>query len=647
MKHLRFVLLLILVAVGLSSKADRGGFYYRAFRVEAVVHPNNVWDVTELIDVTFTEPRHGIYRYIPTTFWLEHDVSEDPGRTPRVIQGKVVQDWRKFTYQSKVNSVSVEGAPFTTEDSDDEFCVIRMGDADRELIGDHSFVVHYTYTYRDDRRPSYDYLFHTVLGTDFAEPIGHFSFAVTFEKPLPADIQKRIEVYSGEYGDDNNTVEGLVVKATRDSIVGCADSVAPNHGVTLYAKLPEGYYEDTLKVDYTGHYIFFALTLLCVVVIAWLLLTVKRKKVLRVMEYWPPKDVSSAEVGTIIDGSVDIVDLSSLIPWLAGQGYLRIAELEAKSGILSKKTSLQLTKVKDLPSDAPAYQKKMMNLFFREGDTVRLGEIEQQPQAIEAIRRSLAGHFRGKRQLTKLTWPALLYLPLLIVSTAALATNSVVTTCYADGAILTLLLWTLPFCLGTSLRLAMSVRDIFTSKLNRFFVFCGKALFMALCCWLYCIFSDDYGLPMSSEIIVAFYVVGFLLGEFIGRFNVDTDYRIELANRLLGFKEFIKTADKPRLAEMQEADPQYFYKVLPYAMVFGLSKKWSKLFKDIPVENPDWYESAAPLAGYALTQRMVDSLNQSATQAIATISHDNSSHGSVSGGGFSGGGGGGGGGGSW
>lgn len=119
-----------------------------------------------------------------------------------------------------------------------------------------------------------------------------------------------------------------------------------------------------------------------------------------------------------------------------------------------------------------------------------------------------------------------------------------------------------------------------------------------------------------------------------------------MMGRLLGFKEFIETAEHGRLQGLQADDPHYFYTILPYAMVFGLSKKWSNLFKDIDVEKPDWYDARTPLLGYALTNHMVNSLCSSVSHAITTISHDSSSHGH-GGGGFSGGGGGGGGGGSW
>ena len=178
MKKRRFLWLFLLLSITMMARADRGGFYYRHFHVEAFVHKNNVWDITETMDVTFTEPRHGLYRYIPTRFWLKHDVSKNADSEQRVVEGQVVQDWRDFEYQSTVTDANVEGWEYTTEDSDDDNFVVRIGSGDREVMGEQRYVLHYKYTYRDDRYPNFDYLYHTVLGTDFDESIEHFSFHI-------------------------------------------------------------------------------------------------------------------------------------------------------------------------------------------------------------------------------------------------------------------------------------------------------------------------------------------------------------------------------------------------------------------------------------------------------------------------------------
>ena len=87
-----------------------------------------------------------------------------------------------------------------------------------------------------------------------------------------------------------------------------------------------------------------------------------------------------------------------------------------------------------------------------------------------------------------------------------------------------------------------------------------------------------------------------------------------------------------------------FERFLPYAMAFGVEKKWAGAFKDIVREPPTWYvgNSAIGFNAGGFTSR----LGALSTRAASTMSSSpRSSGGSGFGGGGSSGGGGGGGGG--
>ena len=623
--------LLLLLMLCLQVSANRGGFYYQNIAIDAVVHENNVWEIEESFDIVFEEPRHGFYRYIPHQFKLYHDVN--PGGTP---------DLRAFPYLVDIDHIRVDGGPFTTEDSNSDFCIVRIGDADREVEGLQHYVISYTYTYPDDRLPQRDYLFHTILGTEFEDPINHVEFSIRFDKPLPADIDSRLQVFSGEFGKTDGIVPTLSVVVAPDEISGSADDVAPRHGITLYAPLPADYYVGAHAVSHFWFYFFLALTVLLVLVLAFLHFRLTTPHVTKVIEFYPPEDISSAEVGTIIDTTVDTSDIASLIPWLAGKGYISIKEMT--SGKLIKSTDLELTKLKDLPAKAPGYQKKLMKLLFNDGQQVRMKDIGEKPDEFGKITKSLTKHFTGKRKLTSLHWSFWLYIPLAIVGTLALGFDSVVSSFDTDLLACAAMLFGLPFLFAVFARKDAKRQDLIRSSMRRVFFFLLKAVAM-LALWFIFSIIIDYGAPLDLWGVLVVYVVCFVLSELAGRFEVDTEYRVQMMGRLLGFKEFIDTAEKQRLEQLQADDPQYFYKVLPYAMVFGLSKKWASLFKGINVEKPDWYDSASPLYGYDLTQNMTHNFYSTASNAISTISHDSSS--GSSGGGYSGGGGGGGGGGSW
>jgi uncharacterized membrane protein len=121
---------------------------------------------------------------------------------------------------------------------------------------------------------------------------------------------------------------------------------------------------------------------------------------------------------------------------------------------------------------------------------------------------------------------------------------------------------------------------------------------------------------------------------------------------------YIDTAEKHRI-EFHN-DPEKFRGVfetlLPYAMIFGLEKKWAKEFEDLYKDTqPDWYRGDFSAFDVYMLSTAVNSLNRSVKSATTKAYGSSSgfksggwsSGGSGFSGGSSGGGGGGGGGGSW
>ena len=117
---------------------------------------------------------------------------------------------------------------------------------------------------------------------------------------------------------------------------------------------------------------------------------------------------------------------------------------------------------------------------------------------------------------------------------------------------------------------------------------------------------------------------------------------------LKGFKEFLKVADTERFKfhNAPAKSPEQFMEFLPYAVAFGVEKQWAEVFKDIVIENPDWYDGGDVHAFSVASAAHSLSALSTAINAASGSGYSSSSSAS-GGGGFSGGGGGGGGGGSW
>ena len=98
-------------------------------------------------------------------------------------------------------------------------------------------------------------------------------------------------------------------------------------------------------------------------------------------------------------------------------------------------------------------------------------------------------------------------------------------------------------------------------------------------------------------------------------------------------------------------DPTYFYNILPYTYVLGVSDKWIKKFESISLQAPSWYDSSNGFDlssfGTFIKSTMVSAQSAMSSSPSSSSGGSSSGGGGSSGGGSSGGGSGGGGGGSW
>lgn len=114
---------------------------------------------------------------------------------------------------------------------------------------------------------------------------------------------------------------------------------------------------------------------------------------------------------------------------------------------------------------------------------------------------------------------------------------------------------------------------------------------------------------------------------------------------ILGFKEYIKTAEKYR-AQFYEKE-NIFEKYLPYAISFDLVDKWASAFEGIYKNPPNWYEGYY-YRGVFSSREFSKHLNSTiSSMGGIIVSKPGGRTSGFGGGGFSGGGAGGGGGGSW
>jgi hypothetical protein len=150
---------------------------------------------------------------------------------------------------------------------------------------------------------------------------------------------------------------------------------------------------------------------------------------------------------------------------------------------------------------------------------------------------------------------------------------------------------------------------------------------------------------------VPFIAAGVLVAGILLWFGLIMPARTEAGTRaleqVLGFEEFLRRVESEHLKRIIIGHPELFDRYLPFAMAFGVERKWAKAFEGIYTQPPTWY------VGSNMTHFNVSSFSgslahlSSAAGGALTSSPRSSGGSGFGGGGSSGGGGGGGGGGAF
>nr|WP_280116144.1 DUF2207 domain-containing protein [Leucobacter coleopterorum] len=164
--------------------------------------------------------------------------------------------------------------------------------------------------------------------------------------------------------------------------------------------------------------------------------------------------------------------------------------------------------------------------------------------------------------------------------------------------------------------------------------------------------SRNSATPFISVFIAALALLLGIIG--VSKQRVHTQLGAETREHLEGVREFIRVAEADRIRALQSYEGaerlqdgsinviNLYEKLLPYAMLFGLEKQWSKTLETRYQENPGYVPYWYPAVGLHGISSFNSTISEFTRSLASSASYTSSSSGGSSGGGFSGGGGGGG-----
>jgi uncharacterized membrane protein YgcG len=566
------------------------------YTVEIQILSDGHLTITETIDYDFGSTRHhGIFRTIPTRFYRD-DVYD------RIYR---IED---------VSVTASAGAPSDTEVSQEgTSTVIRIGDPDVEISGRHTYMVVYRVEGALNAFAGHDELYWNAIGDEWAVPIERADVTVK----TPADI-RRVTCFQGYAGSTEScNAEQHGPTAT----FSAGRTLQPLEGLSIVVAIPKGAVPEPKPILDERWSAGRAFSLNAGTMgAAAVMLAVLGGALFRM---WSREGRDRRFLGSPIDqvmgttsGEDETVpigegDFEAPVEFAPPEGVrpgqigtllderanvidvtATIVDLAGRGFLLIQeipgeglfsKADWNLIRLEKGWTELFAYEKELLDGLFRDGNEVKVSDLKT----------TFAERLHGVEQS--------LYEDAMREKWFRARPDHVRTRWAGRGVLLTVV---------------------------------GGGLTFVLARWTH------WGL-VGIPVIVA----GVALALMARWMPARTAKGTAMLRRIRGFRRVIATAEThmSRWAEEENVFTRY----LPYAIVFGLTKKWAKAFEDLglaPVTS-SWYEGPHPFTALAFA----DSIDGFAVTTGGTLASTPASSGSsgFGGGGFSGGGGGGGGGGSW
>lgn len=563
-KYIKYVLIIFMILFFLLSTSSFGTeeqYKINSYNVKINVGKNNVFEVEETITVNYPQEFYG---GITMTLLKEMELTKNDG-------GKI----NKIAKVSKVQT-SEEAV---IQDSIDKM-VIKFGNGEKAVIGNKTYSIKYTCNMGNDPYDGKDEFYFNIFNNHMNTDI----YNATFEVIMPEDVDKNtLNLYSDlnnkniEYTINGNTIKGFYIGELKAGEI-----------VTIYMELPEGYFKTTDKKDKNllmSLIAFSALGVLCSYLLWYKYgnddpIVKKSKKT-------PPKDLNSAELGFFLKGEATNEDIITIFLSLANKGYLKVQEL-SEEVLFVKTKSFKVVKVKEY-NGKNEYEKLFFEILFSSKNELTeqelrkilnsgIKKIEKKLESPKNVRKVFedTGTFKGFMVLSIGI--------LVLVLTLALPMYAL----YGGyGLIVSLFLVVLEMLGFAAVK---SIPEYDYSKKRNLII--ATALFLEFLFFIsipVAVVTQLFYFDLFYKITYCVGLICFAIILFIRKYMAKrTKFGVEILGETEGFREYL--LKEKEIMKQLEKNKNYIYDMLPYVYVLGLVDEWEKMYKDLKLEKPDWYE---------------------------------------------------------
>lgn len=617
-------------------------YWFESVDVHVSVSRDKSLRVTETMRVGFLhdETNTGIIRDI-----------QRMSRTTRIIDGEKQEG---SVYLSGLSDVSVTvngGGAKVTQGyyGNGEFFSVKMQKSDESYFPAtdqkddgtlNTFVLSYTYDMCDDKAAGYDDLTYDVLGYDMAFT-RNFHAVIEFPENLNAE---NVSVRTNKMAAwEPNAEEGEFFSVRDNRIEITAKGYLPegNHftlrGYTVQALFQDGYF-NTGRMVFWYYFLFLAVALLGIAAGVVLLVKYCPRKPVEQVEFYPPEGMRAMRYSAVWHGGARKKDVGAVIMQWAAEGFVTLER--------DGKKDLVVTKLKDLEVDGS----KRVERDFDGGISEKQKEFLRAHNCNTLLKKTeelMEDRRTGKRECEyfKAMFPSGDWTGSDVFSTKKMKSGAyperqrklgVEADRLKDDADVPDPL--MPHNLRAHILLTifslvpMLMMLVYQCILNLtalpvfFFVFIGAGTFvgsyqarsrLTVLMYIFPIaftamplfaFSSIFYIPLYDYagllwISIVWWAVVLVMLHFLRRRSPEAQKEL---GKMRGFRNFLLTAELSRIEMLLDENPEYYYEVIPYCLIMGISDKVAKRFEALNVAAPEWAQGI-PVSAFSSFSRSLSS----------------------------------------
>lgn len=405
---------------------------------------------------------------------------------------------------------------------------------------------------------------------------------------------------AGKVGSDDGGELAAVTENGRKVIYLNGVSLAHNEGVSVMLNFEDG--KLTVYSDFTPYLVIIVAACVFLIMLAAKFLFFNKRSLMPVVNFEAPNNMDPLMMGKLIDNTVDTEDITSMIFYWADKGYLKI-------NIENEKNPTLIRIVQQLPESSPAYEKHLFNDLFAGRDTVNPNDVPASYYStIQSVKRVIDGRAKGLYEKTSIAASVAFTAAFAIILALTPLIMGITQIHYTYLLLMPVLFGIVPFPLIYFFSRQIVYNRLKTSKQAK----SQRIICVAIIAGVTLIDTFFYALLVPASVIGTLPKILMLWATCIAAafapclIQRTEKYNAQL-NEITGFKKFIELAEKDRLEKMIETDPQFYYHVLPYAQVLGVSDKWEEKFKNIAMAPPAYvtYSGAYSLFEFHMINKIM------------------------------------------